>query len=123
MTWNLRHEWIDGLRIGGAQLATCRHCGTLRTVDRSWDGRLSLASKTHYTRPGITNDAERIREDEPPCIAPETPAAIVAARNAQKRQEERAAALAAAIEAAPEEEPEAPPAKDAFPWPSNLLKW
>lgn len=60
MSWRLRHEWRDGATVNGARLATCVHCGTLRAVDERG---------ARFIR-RVQNEDERVRTDEPPCLAP-----------------------------------------------------
>ena len=59
-TWRLHHDWHQGARINGAQLATCRACGALRATSEAG---------TVYVR-RVEDEAERVRTLEPPCIAP-----------------------------------------------------
>lgn len=47
--------------MNGAQLATCRACGTLRATAE--DGRATFLRR-------VEDEAERVRTLEPPCIAP-----------------------------------------------------
>lgn len=60
VSFRLRHEWRVGRCVLGASLSNCPHCGTLRVV---------LGERTHYLR-RVKNEKERVRFDEPPCVAP-----------------------------------------------------
>lgn len=117
MSWNLRHAWVDGPRLGSLQLSTCKQCGTLRTVDHAWTKK----QETTYTRPGVQNEEERVRLDEPPCVTADASQAVTAARMAARDEDRRAAALKRAIDEAPEDEcdEEQPLREGAFPWASN----
>ena len=60
MTFRLRHEWSEGVTILGMSLATCAHCGSLRS---------RVGSVTSFIR-RTTVEADRVSETEPPCIEP-----------------------------------------------------
>jgi hypothetical protein len=65
VTFRLRHEWpTEPRRVLSAELVSCPHCGTLRVTEA---GR-----PTRYLR-RVSEEAERDREDEPPCLEPPTP--------------------------------------------------
>lgn len=60
MTFHVAHDWRNGARVNGAQLATCAHCGVLRATVG--------AQSTYFRR--VEDEAERVRTLEPPCLAP-----------------------------------------------------
>lgn len=64
MSWRLHHEWKRGAEIAGARLATCPHCGTLRSTEKKPDAPEAVL----YIK--RTYDVGRITEIEPPCIPP-----------------------------------------------------
>ncbi len=71
MTFRLRHDWTVGARVPGrdpdtdriteTRLATCAHCGTLRSE--------SAGGATLFVR-RAAEESERVRRDEPPFVAP-----------------------------------------------------
>lgn len=62
MTFRVRHEWPEKpSRVLTAELATCKHCGTLRVTEEG--------KPTRYLR-SVGAESERDRFDEPPCIEP-----------------------------------------------------
>lgn len=61
MSFRLRHEWKDGARVNGAQLALCPHCEALRVELEP--GRFRYVRRVEL-------EAERVRDTEPPCLSP-----------------------------------------------------
>ena len=59
MSFRLAHEWTLGPCINGMQLATCAHCGTLRsTID---------GIETFFRRE--RDEHERVRGTSPACVS------------------------------------------------------
>lgn len=74
VTFRVRHEWPEKpTRILAAELATCVHCGTLRVLE--------AGKPTRYLR-RVSDEKERDRVEEPPCIEPPAPK-----HRAQKRRD------------------------------------
>ena len=62
MTFQLRHEWSTGASVNGARLSCCMHCETLRVSIEAPPGEYFIRRKAE--------ERERVKQQEPPCIAP-----------------------------------------------------
>ncbi len=72
MTFQLRHDWHDGARVNGAQLATCANCETLRVELGTVEGM-----RVHYIRRVLEppnrpeqDPLARVTLEAPRCISP-----------------------------------------------------
>ena len=63
MSYRLRHEWVRGAVVNGAQLSVCEFCETLRVEPDGPEYYIRRCAEGAPT-------ADRVVDTRPPCIAP-----------------------------------------------------